>query len=168
MEEGDVIESEGTDWKNIIRDYYVILEEELKEAKRVISPPKPEDPEPTGEFCELCGKPMVKRHGRYGNFAACSGYPECGFTKKIEKQEERQESRVRIAKQGNYYEEGSRKGKVFYGCSGYPDCERAYWDKPTDRKCPKCGSLIVEKAGKSVSFACSNKECDYKEKEVDK
>jgi DNA topoisomerase-1 len=168
MEEGlDVIESEGTDWKNIIRDYYVILEEELKEAKRLISTPEPEEPEPTGELCELCGKPMVKRHGRYGNFAACSGYPGCRNTKKIEKQEEKTGiscpdcGREIIMKK-------SRKGKLFYGCSGYPDCERAYWDKPTERKCPKCGSLIVEKSGKSLSFACSNKECDYKEKEVDK
>ncbi len=168
MEEGlDEIESAGKDWKNIIRDYYTILEKELKKARGTIVPPEPPAPEPTGELCELCGKPMVKKHGRYGYFIACSGYPECKNTKKIDKQEEK--TGVPCPDCGKeIIVKKSRKGRVFYGCSGYPECNRAYWDKPTERKCPECGSLIVEKTGKSASFACSNKECDYKEKEVDK
>ena len=59
-------------------------------------------------------------------------------------------------------ERRSKKGRVFYGCSGYPDCTQLYWDKPVNEKCPKCGSLLVEKKSKTVKYACSNNECDYK------
>ena len=57
----------------------------------------------------------------------------------------------------------SKKGRVFYGCSGYPECTQSYWNKPIDRKCPKCGELLVEKKSKDAKYACSNSECDYKE-----
>lgn len=114
---------------------------------------------PTGEMCELCGKPLVIKTGRFGEFIACSGYPECKNTKPIVKT-----VGVKCPKCGKgIVERHSRRGRVFYGCSGYPDCDQSYWYKPVDKKCPKCGSLLLEKKTKTSQLACSNPECGYKE-----
>ncbi len=102
---------------------------------------------------------MAKKMGRFGEFLACSGYPECMNTKPIVK-----EIGVKCPKCGNeIIQKKSRRGKVFYGCSGYPDCDQSYWDKPTGESCPECGSMLVEKNTKRFSgVVCSNQECDYK------
>ena len=115
--------------------------------------------QPTGETCELCGKPMVLKMGRFGEFIACSGYPECKNTKPIVKS-----TGVSCPKCGkDIVARKSKRGKLFYGCSGYPDCDQSFWYKPVNKKCPKCESLLVEKKTKTTSLACSNAECDYKE-----
>ena len=100
---------------------------------------------------------MVKKQGRFGEFIACSGYPECKNTKAIVK-----ELDVKCPLCGkNIVQRKSKKGKIFYGCSGYPDCNNVYWYKPVDEKCPECGSLLVEKKGKGTTLSCSNPECKF-------
>ena len=151
-------EAKDLDWKKIIRDFYGPFKEELdiadKAIERVEIPDRPSD-----EVCEVCGKPMVIKSGRFGDFLACSGYPECKNTKAIVKSINVKCpdcGRDIVAKRG-------RSGKIFYGCSGYPECTRAYWYKPTNKKCPECGELLLEKHTKTTKYACSNAKCGYKE-----
>ncbi len=152
----DDVEVKGSDWKQIVADFYKPLSKELETADREIEKIVIED-EPTGEICELCGKPMVKKQGRFGEFIACSGYPECKNTKAIVKQLD-----VKCPLCGkNIVQRKSKKGKIFYGCSGYPDCNNVYWYKPVSEKCPDCGSLLVEKKGKGTTLSCSNPECKF-------
>lgn len=159
MEENlDDIEAKGRDWKEIIREFYGPLENELEVADKEIEKVEFEV-ELTGELCEKCGKPMAVKYGRFGSFAACTGYPDCKNTKPIIKTID-----VKCPKCGkDIVAKKSRKGRVFYGCSGYPECTQSYWNKPINKECPKCGALLVEKKGKDSKYACSNSECDYKE-----
>ena len=113
-------------------------------------------PAETGEVCPECGNPLVIRKGKFGEFVACSNYPECKYIKKEE---------VEIIEicdcpncKGKIIEKKSRKGKVFYGCNNFPKCKTAYWDKPIDKKCPECGEMLVKKNEK---IKCSS--CDYSE-----
>ena len=154
----DDIESKGVRWKSVIEDFYGTLKEELDIADKQIEKVEFEE-ELTGEMCEKCGKPMAVKHGRFGVFTACTGYPECKNTKPLV-----QSINVKCPKCGkDIVARKSKKGRVFYGCSGYPECTQSYWNKPIDRKCPKCGELLVEKKSKDAKYACSNSECDYKE-----
>ena len=154
----DDIEVKDANWKKIIEEFYAIFSKSLKVADEQIEKVEIPD-EPTGEICEICGKPMLKKNGRFGTFAACSGYPECKNTKPIV-----QKIGVSCPKCGkDIIQKKGKSGKIFYGCSGYPDCDQVFWNKPTDKKCPKCSSLMVEKKNKKTNFACSNPECGYKE-----
>ena len=159
MEENlDDIEVKGTEWKQVIRDFYGTLKEELDVADSEIQKVDLEV-ELTGENCEKCGRPMAVKHGRFGAFAACTGYPECKNTKPRV-----QTIDVKCPECGkDIVARKSRKGRVFYGCSGYPECTQSFWNKPVNRKCPECGHLLVEKKTKNSKYACSNNECDYKE-----
>lgn len=154
----DDVEVKDVDWKDIIRDYYKILAEELEIADKEIEKVEFEV-ELTGEMCEKCGKPMAIKIGRFGEFVACTGYPECKNTKPIVRSID-----VKCPSCGkDIVARRSRNGRLFYGCSGYPDCKQSYWNKPINRACPKCGALLVEKKTKTGQYACSNSECDYKE-----
>lgn len=154
----DDIEVKDANWKKIIEEFYAIFSKSLKVADEQIEKVEIPD-EPTGEICEICGKPMLKKNGRFGAFAACSGYPECKNTKPIVKK-----IGVSCPKCGkDIIQKKGKSGKIFYGCSGYPDCDQVFWNKPTDKKCPECSSLMVEKKNKKTNFACSNPECGYKE-----
>ena len=154
----DDVEIKDVEWKSIIREFYGPFEKELEFADQAIEKVVIED-QPTGELCELCGKPMVLKAGRFGDFIACSGYPECKNTKPIVKT-----IGVSCPKCGKeIVARKSKRGKLFYGCSGYPDCDQSYWYKPVDKKCPQCGELLVEKKSKNGTLACSNAECKYKE-----
>lgn len=159
MEENlDDIETKHTAWRDVIGDFYGTLKDELDIADQEIEKVEFQQ-ELTGELCEKCGKPMAVKYGRFGAFAACTGYPECKNTKPIV-----QTIDVKCPKCGrDIVARKSKKGRVFYGCSGYPECTQVYWNKPVNRKCPKCGSLLTEKNGKTVKYVCSNSECDYKE-----
>lgn len=108
-------------------------------------------------ICEICGKEMEVKRGRFGMFIGCTGYPECKNIKKVENK-----TGVACPKCGNdIVEKKSKKGgRVFFGCSGYPKCDFAIWNKPTGEKCPKCQSLLV--FGAKDTIRCSNKECDFK------
>ncbi|MDO4176232.1 MAG: type I DNA topoisomerase [Bacillota bacterium] len=162
MEEGlDDIEAKGVRWKKIIEDYYEILKEELEEAGNAI-PVVEASVELTGEKCPECGKDLAIKHGRFGSFIACTGYPDCKYTKPIV-----ETIGVKCPKcGGDIIAKRGRKGRLFYGCSNYPKCDQAYWDKPSGKMCPQCGSMLVEKKGRNAGLACSNKECNYKEESI--
>ena len=154
----DDVESKGADWKKLISEFYGPFSEELSKADKAIEKVEIQD-RPTGEVCELCGRPMVIKTGRFGEFMACSGYPECKNTRPIVKP-----TGVKCPECGKeIVERRSRKGKIFYGCSGYPDCKVSFWYRPVDKKCPKCGSLLIERKGRGTTLACSSESCDYKE-----
>jgi len=154
----DDIEVNNTEWRAIVRDFYKTLEEDLKVADEAIEKVTFED-QLTDELCEVCGKPMAVKHGRYGEFLACSGYPECKNTRPIVSKID-----VKCPDCGNdIIERKSKKGRVFYGCSGYPECNKIYWNKPVNKKCPKCSSLLMEKKNRTTDYMCSNPECGYKE-----
>jgi DNA topoisomerase-1 len=156
----DSIELGDADWKSIIADFYKGFSEELKRADEEVERIEKEVVL-SDEVCELCGRPMAIKEGRFGNFLACTGYPECKNTKPIIRS-----TGVMCPKCGKEIVEkrGRKSGKVFYGCSGYPECDVSYWDKPVGRMCPDCGSMLVESKGRSASVKCSNPDCKYREK----
>ena len=154
----DDIEIKNIEWKTVVSDFYKTLEQELKVAEETIEKVTIED-ELTDELCENCGKQMVIKHGRFGEFLACSGYPDCKNTKPIINKID-----VKCPDCGkDIVTRKSKKGRVFYGCSGFPECNKLYWNKPVNRKCPECSSLLMEKKSKTSNFICSNPECGYKE-----
>ena len=119
--------------------------------------------------CEKCGKPMIVKESRYGKFLACSGYPHCRNTKSLNKVIGLG-MRCPGCGEGEIVEKRTRRGKLFYGCSTYPRCGFASWEKPVDESCPLCGrSPLVEKKSKryGVVIRCINKECTYKKTLVD-
>ena len=126
---------------------------------------------PTEEKCEKCGSPMVRKQGRFGPFLACSAYPECKNTRSLSAGAgaKSQPTGVKCPEDGcsgELVSRVSRRGKVFYGCSRYPDCKFAIWDKPLPQPCPKCGApFVVKKTTKKEGphLRCTNKECPYKE-----
>ena len=133
---------------------------------------KIEDSEPVKD-CPKCGKPMVKKDGRFGLFLACTGYPDCKHTESLNQDNSTKETGVPCPQEGcngTIVEKKSKRGKVFYGCSNYPDCTFASWDKPVDKACSKCGSpYMLEKETKrdGLFFKCPNKECKHIEKNED-
>lgn len=140
-------------WNVVLENFYGDFEKLVGEAFKEM---KKEAPEETGEKCPECGNSLVIRKGKYGEFVACSNYPECKYIKKEEKKQ------IEIMKcpncDGMIVEKKTKKGKVFYGCNNFPKCKIAFWDKPTLKKCPKCNSILLEKNDKLI---CSS--CDYKE-----
>ena len=152
----DKVEEGDLQWQSVVGDYYNnYLKDELvkarEEVERVVTAP-----EFIGENCPECGKPLVKKNGKFGSFIACSGYPECRYTRNIIVG-----TGVACPKCGKeIIQKRSRKGKTFYGCSGYPGCDQVFWYKPVDKKCPKCGSLLLERGRKLV---CSSDDCHYSE-----
>lgn len=140
-------------WNKVLEDFYKLFEPRVKNA---FSDMEKKAPIETGEKCPECGNPLVIRKGKYGEFTACSNYPECKYIKK----EETPILEICDCPNcgGKIIERKSRKGKVFYGCNNYPKCKTAYWDKPIGKTCPECGKMLVEKNGK---IKCS--ECDYKD-----
>ncbi len=154
----DDVEVGSQKWKDLISEFYGPFKKELDVADRAIEKIVVEDV-PTGELCELCGKPMVIKAGRFGDFIACSGYPECKNTKPIVKT-----IGVKCPNCGkDIVARKSKRGRIFYGCSGYPECKTVFWNKPTDKRCPECNSILLEKKTKNKNFVCSNEKCGYTE-----
>ncbi|GED29002.1 type I DNA topoisomerase [Brevibacillus centrosporus] len=160
MENGlDSIEEGIANWVEVLDAFYgdfakrvSFAEEEMKEVEL--------KDEESDETCELCGRVMVYKLGRFGKFLACSGFPDCRNTKPIVK-----EIGVKCpqCETGEIIERKSKKSRIFYGCNQYPECDFVSWDKPISRPCPKCASMLVEKKRKKqgVSVACTK--CDYQE-----
>ena len=140
-------------WNEVLSDFYKLFEPRVKNA---FSDMEKKAAEETGEVCPNCGAALVIRHGKYGEFVACSNYPDCKYIKK----EEYKEVEVLDCPNcsGKIVEKKSKKGKIFYGCNNYPKCKTAYWDKPIGKKCPDCGEMLTEKNSK---IKCSS--CEYKE-----
>lgn len=151
MEEDlDEIAEGSAVWNEVLDQFYKLFEPRVKDA---FSDMEKKAPEETGEVCPECGNPLVVRKGRYGEFTACSNYPECKYIKKevVEVKE------IMDCPEcgGKIVEKPTRKGKVFYGCNNYPKCKFALWDKPNGEFCPECGKVLVEKSGKIKCSECS-------------
>ncbi|MFC5401925.1 type I DNA topoisomerase [Cohnella soli] len=144
--EGDLdhVEEGTQDWVNVIGDFYKSFQKRLDVAEEEMKEIEIKD-EPSDEICEKCGSPMVYKMGRFGKFLACSGFPNCRNTKPIVK-----ETGVQCPKcaKGHVVERRSKKGRIFYGCNLYPECDFVSWDKPVAKPCPSCGGLMVEKRSK--------------------
>lgn len=154
----DKIAEGDENWRNVVGNFYNGFKDDVERAEKEMEKIEIKD-EPAGEDCEKCGSPMVIKMGRYGKFMACSNFPDCRNTKAIVK-----EIGVKCpkCKDGEVIERKSKKGRIFYGCSNYPECDFISWDKPVGRDCPKCDHhLVVRKKGRSSQVVCSN--CDYKE-----
>ncbi len=157
----DFIEEGKEDWVQILKDFYKDFEKRLTVAEEEMKEVELED-EIADEDCELCGKHMVYKFGRFGKFLACSGFPDCRNTKPIVK-----EIGVECpkCKEGQIVERKSKKKRLFYGCNRYPECDFLSWDKPISRPCPKCEGMLVEKKGKKeTKIQCVS--CDYEEKQL--
>ena len=138
-------------WNEVLKNFYALFEPRVKNA---FTDMEKKEPEKTGEVCPNCGNPLVIRKGKYGEFVACSNYPECKYIKKEEKEVVEVMDCPECS--GKIIERKTKRGKVFYGCNNYPKCKFASWDKPVDGKCPDCGKYLVEKDGK---IKCSS--CEY-------
>ena len=125
---------------HVLHEFYDIFDKTLHEAFIKMERTKPTE---TGESCPNCGSPLVIRKGKYGEFTACSNYPDCTYIKKEEKKVEEIMNCPKC--DGKIIKKITKKGKVFYGCSNFPKCKVAVWNLPTGDICPKCGGLIVEK-----------------------
>jgi DNA topoisomerase-1 len=124
----------------------------------------PSAPMPSDETCEKCGRPMVRRRSRFGEFLGCSGYPECDGIKRTRAEPVTTGVTCPDCKEGEVLERRSRRGKLFFGCGRYPKCKFASWDRVIPRPCPNCGSTyLTEKVTKrdGARWLCPNKECGY-------
>lgn len=157
----DEIEDGDTNWINIVDEFYKPLKKLIEIAEQNIAKITiEEEVEVTDVICEKCGRNMVIKKGRYGRFLACPGYPECKNTKPLV-----EELDVKCPNcQGKILVRKSKKGRTFYGCSNYPTCNYVSWDKPTDRLCPECNNMMVEKFSKGKRMLkCLNAECKHTE-----
>ncbi len=153
----DEIEEGKLERNTVLHKFYSSFEQQLQAAEQEMEKIELKA-EISDEKCPQCGENLVYKHGRFGRFLACPGYPECKFTKNIVK-----ETGVRCPLDGGMLvERRSKKGRTFYGCDNYPECRFTLWDKPLAQNCPRCGSLMVQpnRRRKGV-IRCSNKECAY-------
>ncbi|MBQ7075178.1 MAG: type I DNA topoisomerase [Clostridia bacterium] len=154
----DDVETGSVDWVKIISDFYGPFMDTLKLAEKEIGNIEIKD-EVSDVPCDKCGRMMVYKMGRFGKFLACPGFPECRNAKPIVK-----ETGATCPKcGGKILVKKSKKGKEYYGCENNPRCDFMTWDKPLDKKCEKCGSIMFQKnfRGRKKQY-CSNEECDNK------
>ena len=155
----DKVEQDELVWNTMIADFFTAFKKRVDEVMESVASVKGSLDEPTDKICEKCGKPMIKKLGRFGFFLACSGFPECHNTKSI--------PLAKCPMPGCDGEIVARKtkgrGKEFYGCTNYPSCNFISHFKPIDQYCPKCGWFLVEKFDKKNGSykSCINPDCDY-------
>ncbi|MBR6755329.1 MAG: type I DNA topoisomerase, partial [Peptococcaceae bacterium] len=157
----DGIEEGEYEWKKVLREFYEPFAEDLAAAEEKIGQVKIED-EVTEEICEKCGRHMVIKMGRYGKFLACPGFPECSNAKPLL---EKLDIECPVCHDGEVVLRRSKKGRTFYGCSHYPECDFVSWDKPTGEKCSKCetGYMVERNTKKGKRIICNNKECNFEQ-----
>ncbi len=155
----DQVEEGKTDWQSMIREFYGPFKGKVASVLETLESVKGVMDEKTDVVCDVCGRPMVKKLGRYGFFLACTGFPECKNTKPVP---------LATCPRCNTGQIVARKrkrgrGREFYGCTNYPACEFVTYFKPTDSKCPKCGWFLVEKEDRQRGTykSCINPSCDY-------
>ncbi len=156
----DSIEEGNANWKSVVEEFFVPLKEAIEIAEKEIAKITIED-KVSDIPCDKCGRLMVIKQGRFGEFLACPGYPECKNTKTMAR-----ELDVKCPKcGGNVLEKRSKKGKIFYGCGNYPQCDFVSWHEPTEKKCPQCGSVMAKRYSKAKGdyLECINSECKHKE-----
>ncbi|MBP3524668.1 MAG: type I DNA topoisomerase [Clostridia bacterium] len=155
-EQLDEVEEGKRGWRDVLRDFYGPFEKTLEKAEAEIEKVEIKD-EVSDVVCDKCGAMMVYKFGRFGRFLACPNFPECRNTKAIQ---------VEIAAPcpvcgGKLLEKTSRKGRKFYGCERYPECDFVSWEMPVEQKCPKCGGYMVFKRGRKGEsyYLCANENC---------
>ena len=154
----DQIESGEVPWKQVIGNFYPPFNEDLKRAEEEIGEIEIKD-EVTDKLCEKCGRNLVIKYGRYGKFLACPGFPECRNAKPF-----LEEIGVSCPEcGGTIVQRRSKKGRKFYGCNRFPECDYISWNKPTNEKCPECDTRLVEKIGRNrdTKLVCPNEKCDF-------
>lgn len=154
----DGVERGETNWVDTLDVFYKDFDKVLTKAEKAMEGKRVKVPdEETDVECDLCGRKMVIKIGRFGKFLACPGFPECKNTKKIVQATKGTcplcGSKIVLKK--------SKKGRNFYGCDGYPDCNFMTWNAPVEDKCPKCGSTLFKKGGKSGKLLCEKPDCGY-------
>jgi DNA topoisomerase-1 len=151
----DGVEDGKVKWKTIIENFYPDMNEAVDAAKKELDEVTIAD-EVSDEVCEVCGRNMVIKYGPHGKFLACPGFPECRHTMPYF-----EKIGVKCPKCGkDIVLKKTKKGRRYYGCIGYPDCDFMSWQKPSSKPCPKCGGYMVEKGKKLV---CADVECGYSE-----
>jgi DNA topoisomerase-1 len=156
----DIAEGERG-WVEVLQEFYDPFVQALETAEQQMERVRPE-PKVTEEVCPNCGKPMLLRTGRFGEFLGCSGYPECKTIVNPKKEEKPLGVPCPVPGcTGELTEKRSRRGKIFYGCNRYPECSFATWDKPTEERCDACGYPKGERVfrGRKLGLRCVNKEC---------
>ena len=144
-----------------------------RDEKGMIQPVGVAETEVTDKVCEKCGKAMVVKQGKFGRFLACSGYPDCKNAQSLNANGNGADTGITCPQEacdGHLLEKKSRRGKIFYGCSRFPACTFANWDKPVALQCPKCGAgMLIEKSSKKQGdfYACLTEGCDYKQKKAE-
>ena len=161
----DRVESGKADWHKTIDDFYKDFSATLEKAEEDMKDKKIKVPdEETDEVCELCGRKMVIKTGRYGKFLACPGFPECKNTRRLVKDTgglcPKCGSRVLLRR--------SKKGRVYYRCEKNPACDFMTWNEPTSEKCPQCGSTLFKKGGRSGLLVCEKEGCGYSRSAAEK
>jgi DNA topoisomerase-1 len=157
----DEIESDKKKWENILDKFYKTFSKDLEkgnQAQKIEMPKVFSD-----EICDKCGSKMLIKNGRFGKFLACSAFPKCKNTKPFL-------DKIGISCpeegcSGEIIRKKTKKGRIFYGCSNYPKCSFVTWNKPINKRCPQCNSILVISSNKKsgLYFKCSNSNCDYKE-----
>ena len=157
----DEVESDKKKWENVLDKFYKAFSKDLEkgnQAQKIEMPKVFSD-----EICDKCGSKMLIKNGRFGKFLACSGFPKCKNTKPFL-------DKIGISCpeegcSGEIIRKKTKKGRMFYGCSNYPKCSFITWNKPVNKRCPKCNSILLISNNKKsgLYFKCSNSDCDYKE-----
>ena len=155
----DQVEEGRVDWKEVLRDFYGPFHHDLERAEAAIGKVEQQD-EVSDVPCENCGRMMVIKHGRFGRFLACPGYPECKNTKPL-----REPTGVQCPVcGGEVVERRTRRGRTFYGCENYPTCTFTTWKRPVRESCPECGAFLVEqpRRGGQGELLCVREGCGYR------
>jgi DNA topoisomerase-1 len=166
MEENlDEVEHGKEEWVELLDEFYSDFDKTLKKAKEEMEGVKLQLKEDqTDIICDKCGRQMVVKVGRYGKFIACPGYPECkNVLKFVEK------TGVKCPKcNGDVIVKHTKKKRVFYGCSNYPDCDFVSWNEPVNERCPQCGGILFKKKGKKPKLYCATEGCGFEKEFVEK
>ncbi|WP_099205754.1 type I DNA topoisomerase [Scatolibacter rhodanostii] len=162
-DELDGVQRGDDEWVEVLRNFYGEFEKTVKKAKEEMDGVKIKlKSDETDEICDKCGLPMVIKYGRFGRFMACSGYPECKNVKKILK-----ETGAECPKcGGKIISRKSKKGREFFGCSEYPNCDFVSWDPPSKEKCPICHKTLMQKKGKNPELYCVTPNCTFEGKKL--
>lgn len=156
----DRIAEGSVNWIQVLEQFYNPFNQELQEALEKVE--KVElAPEESDQICEKCGRTMVYKYGRFGKFLACPGYPECKNAKPL-----RKEWDLLCPKcgEGKIAERKTKRGRLFFGCNRYPECDFASWERPFKEPCPKCGAMSVAKGAKGEPqvVTCLNEQCKHR------
>ena len=151
----DCVEAGTVQWKTVVRNFYPDLKHDVDEAEKELEKVDIQD-EVTDVICDNCGRNMVIKYGPHGRFLACPGFPDCRNTKPYYE-------KIGVACPkcgGEIVMKKTKKGRKYYGCENNPECDFMSWQKPSAKKCPKCGNYMLEKGNKLV---CSQETCGYVE-----